>query len=73
MALAVVLTLQAPPSQAQDAADARPALRSLSNAFTQVAQKAMPAVVLFRSKSALVVTNSNLAITTRSICLAKNS
>jgi len=46
--LAVVLTMQAPPAQAQDAADARPALRSLSNAFTHVAQKAMPAVVFIQ-------------------------
>jgi serine protease Do len=48
VALAVVVTIQAPPSQAQDAADARPALRSLSNAFTQVAQQAMPAVVFIQ-------------------------
>ena len=37
-ALLVLLMLQAPWLQARDTYDARPALRRLSNAFTQVAQ-----------------------------------
>lgn len=45
VALVVALAIQAPPSQARESDDARPALRNLSKAFTQVAQDAMPAVV----------------------------
>lgn len=43
VALVFTLTIPSPPSEARNADDARPALRSLSKAFTQVAQDAMPA------------------------------
>jgi len=48
MALAFIIALQAPPSEAREADNARPALRGLSKAFTQVAQDAMPAVVFIQ-------------------------
>lgn len=53
VALVFALAMQAPPSHAQEASDARPALRSLSKAFTQVAQDAMPAVVFIQVEKRL--------------------
>jgi serine protease Do len=48
LALAFIIAFQAPGAQAREADNARPALRSLSKAFTQVAQEAMPAVVFIQ-------------------------
>lgn len=45
--------LQAPWLQAREGDDARPALRNLSKAFTQVAQDAMPAVVFIQVEKLL--------------------
>ena len=48
IALAVALAMPAPWAQAQASSEAHSALRHLSRAFTQVAQKAMPAVVFIQ-------------------------
>jgi serine protease Do len=52
-ALVCTVMLQAAHSEARDTNDARPALRSLSQAFTQVAQDAMPAVVFIQVEKRL--------------------
>ena len=53
VALVFALAMPALPSHAQEASDARPALRNLSKAFTQVAQDAMPAVVFIQVEKRL--------------------
>jgi S1-C subfamily serine protease len=49
----VMLTLSVPRLQAREPDDTRPALRSLSKAFTQVAHDAMPAVVFIQVEKLL--------------------
>lgn len=53
VAFVCTLTLQTPQAYAQERGDARPALRSLSKAFTHVAQDAMPAVVFIQVEKRL--------------------
>jgi len=53
LALVLMMTMSVSPAQAREAEDARPALRSLSRAFTQVAQQAMPAVVFIQVEKTL--------------------
>ena len=73
LVIALVLALTAPPSQAQEAHDARPALRRLSKAFTTWLRRPCLRWSLFRLKNESVAASSRLATTTRLISLARNS
>src|SRR5688572_30397276 len=53
IAMALIMVVLAPRSQAQGQGEARSDLRNLSNAFTQVAQDAMPAVVFIQVENIL--------------------